>query len=222
MGQPWRMRLRQQHEGEGCAADALERQNRVGCRAREQRARLFCGEAARGQASARHQRGAREATKCERVSGEVHQWGEHGRLKTLPVFDRPSNQTRVGLAVVTQRRNGVGEGRMQHHRRAVVEWVGEGCGRVDELQTVLRQGQRSKERRADRHRMHRRAHVVHEAGQRQLGAAGAATDRVARLLDEHRQAGLRERDRSREPVRPGPHHHRVVATQVRTVRECCS
>jgi len=41
-----------------------------------------------------------------------------------------------------------------------------------------------------------------EAGERQLRRARPATDRVARLEDEDRTAGLRESDRGGEAVRP--------------------
>jgi hypothetical protein len=41
-----------------------------------------------------------------------------------------------------------------------------------------------------------------EAGERQLGRPRSAADRVARLDDEDRTAGLREGDRGGEAVRP--------------------
>jgi hypothetical protein len=49
----------------------------------------------------------------------------------------------------------------------------------------------------------RRADVVPEAGERQLGRARAAADAVLRLEDEDRASGLRESDRGGEPVRAG-------------------
>jgi hypothetical protein len=48
-----------------------------------------------------------------------------------------------------------------------------------------------------------RANVVTKAGQRQLGGPRAASDRVARLDDENRASGLRERDGGGEPIRAG-------------------
>ena len=54
-----------------------------------------------------------------------------------------------------------------------------------------------------RERQHRRADVVAEARQRQLGRAAAAADRLPRLVHGHLDAGLRELHRAREPVRPG-------------------
>jgi hypothetical protein len=49
--------------------------------------------------------------------------------------------------------------------------------------------------------MNGRAHVVAKARKRELGGARPAADRLPRLEDEDRAPGLRERDRSREPVR---------------------
>jgi hypothetical protein len=48
-----------------------------------------------------------------------------------------------------------------------------------------------------------RADVVAKAGERQLGSPRPAADRLPRLEDEDRPAGLRKRDRSGEPVGPG-------------------
>ena len=45
------------------------------------------------------------------------------------------------------------------------------------------------------------ADVVTEAGERQLRRTRSAADRVLRLDDEDGAPGLRERDRSGEPVR---------------------
>jgi hypothetical protein len=54
-----------------------------------------------------------------------------------------------------------------------------------------------------------RADVVAKAGKRELGGARPAADRLLRLEDEDRPAGLRKRDRSGEPVGPGTDDDRV-------------
>jgi len=63
--------------------------------------------------------------------------------------------------------------------------------------------ERVEEWRRGRERMDRRADVVTEAGQRQLGGPRAASDRVACFDDEDRASGLRKRDGGGEPVRAG-------------------
>jgi len=51
--------------------------------------------------------------------------------------------------------------------------------------------------------VNRRADVVPEAGERQLRGSRTAADRLVAFDYEDRAAGLRERDRSGEAVRPG-------------------
>ncbi len=64
----------------------------------------------------------------------------------------------------------------------------------------------------------RRADVVDEAGQRQLGRAAAAPRRVGGLEHQHRAPGLGDRERRGEPVRPRPDDDGVPARHRR--RSC--
>jgi hypothetical protein len=57
--------------------------------------------------------------------------------------------------------------------------------------------------------MHGGTDVVAEAGQRQLGRARAAANRLLRFEDQYRPAGLGERDCGGEPVGPGSDDDRV-------------
>ena len=57
--------------------------------------------------------------------------------------------------------------------------------------------------------MDRRARVVDEPRQRQLGGAGPTPDGVRRLVDPDRPPGPRELDRGGEPVGPGADDDRV-------------
>jgi hypothetical protein len=83
--------------------------------------------------------------------------------------------------------------------------------RVDELEAVLGQGQLAHEGRQLAHRVHARADVVEKARQRNLAAAArAAPEGLVALRQQHRPAGLRQRDRRTQAVRPRPHHDRVV------------
>jgi hypothetical protein len=54
-----------------------------------------------------------------------------------------------------------------------------------------------------------RADVVPKAGERELGGARSAADRLLRFEDEDRPTGVRKRDRSGEPVGPGTDDDRV-------------
>ena len=84
--------------------------------------------------------------------------------------------------------------------RPVVEGVRTGGRRLDPVEL---QPEVAERRRQTRERMDRRADVVTEAGQRQLGGPRAASDRVACFDDEDRASGLRKRDGGGEPVRAG-------------------
>jgi hypothetical protein len=91
---------------------------------------------------------------------------------------------------------------LEQDRGSVVERVGDRGGRLDPVEPVLGERQRPKQRRRDPERMDRRADVVDEARQRQLGRAASASDRVGCFEDAHRAAGAGEHDRCRKAVRP--------------------
>ena len=90
--------------------------------------------------------------------------------------------------------------------RPVVERVRERGRRFDPVDVEV---ERAEERRRDCERVNRRADVVPEAGECQLGGAGAAADGVLRLDDEDGASGLRQGDGGREPVRAGADDDRV-------------
>jgi len=77
--------------------------------------------------------------------------------------------------------------------------MGDRSGRLHEVEVQVERGE---ERRGCDEWMDRRADVVAKPGQRQLGGARSAADRVLRLQDDNRPARLGERDRGGEAVRP--------------------
>ena len=74
---------------------------------------------------------------------------------------------------------------------------------MDELEPVLGQRQRAQERRGERVRVDRRADVMDEAGEGQLGRARPSPDRVGGLEHLDRAARAGEHDRRGQPVRAG-------------------
>jgi hypothetical protein len=123
-------------------------------------------------------------------------------LELLPVFDGGPDETAIRGPVLTQGGHRPVDRPLEDYSRAVVQRMRERRGRVNEL----RQRYSSKERRAGDEGINRRARVVNEAGQRQLGRAHPAADRVVCFEHENGSASPRERDRGREPVRPGSDH----------------
>ena len=83
---------------------------------------------------------------------------------------------------------------------AVVEGVRQRGRRLDPLDVEI---ERVEERGCDRERMDRGAHVVTESRKCQLRRARSTADCFPRFEDEDGTFRLRERDRGREPVRPG-------------------
>ena len=147
------------------------------------------------------------------------------------VDDRPENLRRELVGIADERPEGPSPGlpvrpaeadrgrrhrSLEDRRPAAVERMGDRRVRVDELDAVRGEVDRGEERRGDRQRQDRRAHVVAEAGERQLGGADPATGRVGGLVDPDRAAGAGEGDRRRQAVRAGPDDDRVEASVAAT------
>jgi hypothetical protein len=72
---------------------------------------------------------------------------------------------------------------------------------MDPLEAVLREGERSKERRYGGERVDRGTDVVNESGKRELRRAAAAADGFPGLEYENFSPGARQGDGGRETVR---------------------
>ena len=83
---------------------------------------------------------------------------------------------------------------------AIVEGMRQRCRRINPLEAIVRERQRIEERRSDGHGMHGRAKVVVESRKRQFHGACAAARLGFRLEYVHAQTGLRQHNRSRQPV----------------------
>jgi len=77
-------------------------------------------------------------------------------------------------------------------------------------QAVALQTQPAQVRRANPHRVERRAVVVQDTRKRQLAGPGTTTDAGGAFEDGDIEAGLRETDRGGESVRAGSDHHRCA------------
>ena len=113
---------------------------------------------------------------------------------------RPPAKTRRADRQAAGMRARPGRGRPRSPPGApVVERVSRRRVGLDPLDVEL---ESPKKRRCQRERMDGRADVVDEARERQLGRAQATAELLVGLVNLDLQAGPRERDRSREPVRP--------------------
>ena len=113
---------------------------------------------------------------------------------------RPSEDTSPPLA---DRLGGPVERVVQHAGGAVVERVGAVDLRLQPRDRPARgETERGERRRSGRQRMDRRAVVDDQAGDDQLRAAHAATDRLARLQHGDVEPGTGQHRRADQPVRP--------------------
>src|SRR4051794_36334893 len=128
----------------------------------------------------------------------------------VPVVDERRDQRPVGpgIAGVVEPSRGQIDVALEKYGRTIVERVADRVARLDPTQAVAfeRVALAHEEGRDTTERIDRAAHVVHVAGQRQLGRANAATDLRPSLEHRHLVAGLGERYRSGKSVRATAHH----------------
>ena len=114
------------------------------------------GERRRGQACGGPQRRQPESSQRHWMPGSAKKGTKDGRDETPPVLHRPSDESLVGIPVSAERRSCGIERPLQHDRPAVGQRMGQGRGRVNQLQAMLAERESSKERRAGSHRVDRR------------------------------------------------------------------
>ncbi|GMA24695.1 hypothetical protein GCM10025864_24540 [Luteimicrobium album] len=134
---------------------------------------------------------------------------------------QPPEEVPPGRTVGTQRVDRALEVTVGEARPAAVERLRVGHLGDEQLDAV-REAERLEERRCPRHRVHGRAHVVHDAvRQPEVERARATAHRVLGLQHEDPEARACQRDRCREAVRPRPHDddvsHPSVPAAVQTV-----
>ena len=197
-----------EEERERGGGPALEWEHGVCGGAGEQRPRARTAEAGTGEAGRRAQAGVHEARGGERMPRHAQRAEQVGQV--LPVPDGRAQQAAVGLGIAPESGCGLRDGAVEGDGRPVVERVRERDLGVREGEAVGGQRQRAQEGGRQRERVDRRAHVVPESRQRQLGRPRPAADRLRRLQHAHRAAGLCERDRGGQAVRAGADHDGVA------------
>ena len=208
-----------QREPEARRGRGAERAHRVRGVAGQQGAGARAREARAGEARGRAQSRAREAHVGAGVAWDA-QGAEQVLEQHVPVVDERLQQRAIGIAVGSEALGRLVHGAMQRHCRAVVERMGDRDLGMGELEPVLPQRQATQERRGEREGVDRRADVVPESGQRELGAAQAAADLVRGLEHEHGAPCLGERDRSRQAIGARAHDDRVPAVSHCGTRGC--
>ena len=134
---------------------------------------------------------------------------EEGGQSLVQVAHQRREDAAVGRAVPAQRRGDIADIGPYAHGTSAVERMGErdvGCQQPD---AVMRKVEVAEGRRGEQEWVDRRAHVVAEAVDGQLGRPAAAARVVRRLVDVHGQAGTGQQHGGDESVRPGAHDEDV-------------
>ena len=95
------------------------------------------------------------------------------------------------------------EGVLEGDGGAVVEWVGDGVGRLDPAQAVVGERKASEEGRGDAEGVAGGAEIVMEAGEGDFGGGAGAAEVGIALVDGDGDATLREGDGGGETIRTG-------------------
>ncbi len=199
------MRVGPENEPERGRQRPVERQHRVGRDPAEQRARLLAVESVRGQAfSPTAVPAARTAPAPAGGAGTWTTGRRSSEASFSPSRTSGPNSRRQARPSAPPRPAAVaGHGPLEDHGPAAVERVGDRRVGVDQLDAAGREVDRPEERRGEGQRQDRRADVVAEPGQRQLGGPGPAAGRVGGLVDADRAPGTGQGDRRGQAVGPG-------------------
>ena len=175
----------------------------------EERARRVAVEPVAGQAARRAQRRQPEPQHRQRMSRDVDDRPEQlaAELPGIP-HERPE-QPPPRAAIRAQAGGRRRHRPLEHDRAPTVQRVRDRRVRMDQLHPARGQVDRGEERRCQRQRQDRRAHVVAEPGQGQLHRPRPATGLIGRLVDTDRAPGTGQRDGRRQAVGSRPDDDRV-------------
>ena len=160
----------------------------------------------------RPQRVQAEPRQRERMARDRQRGPSTDALEPRPLVDDRLHQPAIGVRVGTEAARGLVE-RVDHRpppcrRRADAR---ASPAARSTRSPCASSGSVAKERRRDRKRVDRRADVVHEARQRQLGGSHAAAERRLGFEHDHAPSGS-ARGRSRRPGRSDPSRRRSRRT----------
>ena len=135
----------------------------------------------------------------------AEQLGEHER----PIVDEWLQQPLPCGAVGTEPRRSLVHAAVQHTRSTAIERVSEWNFWIAPPQPVRAEPIECERRGRHAKGMDRRADIVDEARQRELGGTCAATDLGSRFQDQHRATGFGQAYRSGKPIGPRAHNDRI-------------
>ena len=203
-----RVRGRGEEEPERAGQRLGERRHRVRGDPGEEGSGVGSGEAARQSRSGKKARAA-ESDHGHGMLGDAAERGEHGVTDGPHVPYQRRHEATISGSVVSQRSGRIGHGSSRDNRSATVQWVRKGKIRLAQGPVQGIEYWLAEERRRKDQRMHGRADVMPETGQRRcLGATASAGD-VCTFEHRHRETGLGQGHRGGQAIGPRAHHDDV-------------
>ena len=132
------------------------------------------------------------------------------RHKLVPVANERCEEPTVCGRIGTERGCRNLHATIQYRGRSIIKWMNQRQWRQDPFQTVLCQGQGTKERRRRGHWMDRRAYVVHESRQSQLERSRTSADCLLCFTNKDGESGLGKYDCCRQSIWPGSDYDSVI------------
>ncbi len=166
-------------------------------------------EPAAGQRPRRPQGLQPEPGQEDRVARDPDQRPKDRRGEFVPALGEGADEAAPGPAVGPEGLGGGGQRPFEHRRPAVGQGVGGGRLGVNPLQAMIGQRHPREDGRRHAQGVDGGADVVDEAGKGQLLGPAAAARYIGPLQHHDRAAGPGQGHRRRQPVGPGPDHHRV-------------
>jgi hypothetical protein len=132
-------------------------------------------------------------------------------IQPIPGFKQRQHKPAIALPVRSKIGSGSVNRSLQYNSRAVIERMRERSGRLYPFEAMLIKRKRAEERRTDRERIYRRAYVMYEAWERELGGTDTTADGFTSFIYRHGPAVLRHSDGGGKTVRSGTDNYRIVA-----------
>src|SRR5919197_5174535 len=97
-------------------------------------------------------------------------------IQPIPGFKQRQHKPPIAFPVRSKVRSGSVNRSLQYNGRAVIKRMRERNGRLNTFEAMLTERKRAEERRTDRKRIYRRAYVMCEAWECELGGANTTAD----------------------------------------------
>jgi len=135
-------------------------------------------------------------------------------FKQAPLFNDRPNKPLISLSIRSQQFTRLLDGSIKNRRAPIVKRMRQRNSRINPLKPVFAQWQRSQKRRSNRHRMHRRTHIVRESRQRQLLRTHPPANSLLGFKHQNRSPRARQYNSRGQSVRARADDNAIVFASV--------